>query len=323
MKKLLLIFALSLTVFACSSDSSDGNSCPTPESLDVNSLTNTTASLYWYTDIQSSLYQVEYGTFGFAQGSGTILTVPENSVHVEDLMGNTQYTYYVRVFCNESGEYSNWSTPYNFVTLNNNPYCEDPESFNVRLYNDSVSHNHIDLSWSNGDFDGSEIQYGIEGFTLGTGSTTQLTTTYPSYARISNLNADTSYDFYVRNTCGNNGFSSWIGPVTHSTLEEPFNENCIDPVNFTSTGSGTNASGSKYFDFTWDHDSSQNSWEIAIVEAGDPFSDNSISATSFDSVRLSYGGVTSGQAYDFYLRANCGGTDGFSGWVGPVTVTAQ
>ena len=319
MKKLLLIFTLSLTVFACSSDSSDGNSCPTPESLDVNSLTNTTASLYWYTDIQSSLYQVEYGTFGFAQGSGTILTVPENSVHVEDLMGNTQYTYYVRVFCNESGEYSNWSTPYNFVTLNNNPYCEDPESFNVRLYNDSVSHNHIDLSWSNGDFDGSEIQYGIEGFTLGTGSTTQLTTTYPSYARISNLNADTSYDFYVRNTCGNNGFSTWIGPVTHSTLEEPLNANCLDPFNFTLNQIYTTSAGSDVLVFSWEAMNGESTWQLHKVGYGQPVGTGTDIDTSYNPIQLT-NHTYSGVVYDFYVRAYCG-TDGYSDWVGPITVT--
>lgn len=319
MKKFILLFAISVFALGCSSsEDSDSSSCSKPAGLDVNNLTNTTASFYWYSDVDSALFQVEYGTFGFTQGSGTILTLPESNVHVEDLLPQTQYTFYTRVFCNETEAYSNWSTPFNFVTLNYNPYCEDPGNLNVQLYNDSVSFNHIDLSWSGGDFDGSQIQYGLEGFALGSGTINSYNTTYPSNARISGLNADTSYDFYVRNKCGDSGYSSWIGPLTQSTLEEPLNPSCLDPMNFTLDEIYT-VSGSDRLVFSWDAMNGENTWQLHKVGSGQPVGSGTTIDTSYNPIQLTNHTYT-GVVYDFYVRANCG-IDGYSDWVGPITVT--
>lgn len=321
MKKLVLLFAISILAFSCSSgDDSDSSNCSKPTNLDVHNLTNTTATFSWSTDIDSALFQVEYGPFGFTQGSGTILTVPETYVHVQDLLAQTQYAFYVRVFCNESGEYSNWSTPFNFVTLDNNPFCDDPGNLYAQQYNDSVSHNHIDLSWSDGDFDGSQIQYGLEGFTLGNGSILTLDQTiYPSNARISGLNADTSYDFYVRNICGDAGYSSWIGPLTHSTLEEPLNPSCLDPVNFTLDQIYTTSGGADVLVFSWEAMNGESTWQLNKTGYNDAPGSGTIIDTSYNPIQLTNHTHT-GAAYHFYVRAYCG-TDGYSDWVGPITVT--
>jgi len=326
MKKIILLFTISLFILGCGSDDSgDSNSCSTPGGLNVNNLTNTTASLSWNTNVNSSLYQVEYGTLGFSLGNGTTLTVPETYADVTNLQAQTQYAFYARVFCNDSNGYSNWAGPFSFVTLENNPYCNAPTNLGVDLYPNSVTHEYIDLTWSDGEYGGAQVQYGTQGFTFGNGTIETITDSYPSYKRIDGLNADTSYDFYVRNSCDQSGYSTWTGPFTYSTLENPTNPNCIDPANFTSNGTGTDVNGNKYFDFSWSHPDSQNSWEIARIIAGTTFNPStaSIIATSYDSVRITSATVNSGQAYDFFVRANCGGTNGFSGWTGPVTVTAQ
>lgn len=328
MKKIILLFTLSLFIIGCSKDDSTNelpivNACASPMNLSVNNLTNTTATLNWNVSGNAALFQVEYGEFGFSQGNGTQLNVPDEFTNIEDLQPSTQYTFYTRVFCNSTQTYSDWAN-FSFVTLADNPYCNDPSSFSQEFYPDSVTHNHVDLSWSEGAFDGSQIQYGLQGFTIGSGSIKNVTDNiYPSSTRIENLNAGTAYDFYVRNICENSGYSAWVGPITVTTLNEPANPNCVDPYNFVSQGTGTNTDGSKYFDFSWDHEASQNSWEIAVVPVGTAFNTNIVTATSFQPVRLSYNGVISGQAYDFYIRSNCGTADGFSDWVGPVTVTAQ
>ncbi|WP_289045047.1 hypothetical protein [uncultured Olleya sp.] len=327
MKKIILLFTLSLLNFACSEDDSstadEPNACASPTSLGANSITDTTASLYWYISENAALFQVEYGQFGFTQGNGTQLTVPGQFTNIEDLLPSTQYTFYTRVFCNSTQTYSDWVS-FSFATLDSNPYCQDPSNFSIDGYPDSLSHEYIDLTWSDGAFDGSQIQYGIQGFTIGSGSVKNETENiYPSYSRIENLNSDTSYDFYVRNICEESGYSAWIGPLTLSTLEEPANPNCNDPYDFTSQGTGTETDGSKYFDFSWSHENSQNSWEIIIIPVGSAFNTNNVIATSFQPVRISYNSIASGQAYDFYIRSNCGTTNGFSDWVGPVTVTAQ
>ncbi|MGY0391989.1 fibronectin type III domain-containing protein [Bizionia sp. KMM 8389] len=323
MRKIILLFAICIAIFSCSgsddSDSSSSNGCAKPIELGVTNLSNTNVTLQWASRANSSLYQVQYSTQGFTLGSGTVLTVPNTYAEVTDLQPQTQYAFYTRVFCNSTNRYSDWAGPYSFVTLEENPHCNVPSA----LYSDLATHNYIDINWSNGAFDGSQVAYGIEGITVDNANVITVNDEiYPSYKRVENLNAGTAYDFYVRNICENSGYSAWTGPITLNTLETPFNENCIDPTDFYSSGNGR-LSGDHYFDFTWSYADFQNSWEITVVPAGTAFSANNTIATSYEPVRLSYFDMVSGQAYDFYIRANCGGSNGFSDWVGPVTVTAE
>lgn len=76
----------------------------------------------------------------------------------------------------------------------------------------NVGLNEQELSWTEG---GTEtewnIEYGIEGFTQGTGTiinTTNLSET------IAGLTSSTNYDFYVQAVCGPGDESFWAGPVT-------------------------------------------------------------------------------------------------------------
>lgn len=323
MKKIILLFTISLFILGCGSDDSgdsgDSNSCSKPTDLYVGTITNSWVELNWNSQVSSSLFQVEYGTLGFTQGTGTTLSVPNTYTTIEDLEAETQYAFYVRVYCNDEGSYSNWAGPFSFVTTDNNPFCNDPSYFNVSLFGDSLGFDYVDLDWDNSGSDGFELEYGLEGFSLGNGTTQTASQT------VNGLTEETTYDLYLRLKCDDRGYSSWVGPLTITTESLPSNPNCIDPSNFTSTGTGVDANGDNYFNFTWSHPSSQTSWEVARIIAGTTFNPSTanILATSFDSVRITYGTTSSGQAYDFFLRANCGGTNGFSDWVGPITVTAQ
>ena len=321
MKKLLLLLTVSLFILGCSGsdDSGDSNPCATPGSLMVNNLTNTTASLTWSSFVDSSVYQVEYGTAGFSIGSGMQTTVPDTYVNIEDLTPQTQYAFYVRVYCNNTANYSDWAGPYTFVTLSNNPYCTDPSNFSEDFYPDSVSHNKVDLFWSDPSSDGSQIQYGIQGFNLGNGSIQVESEFYDQHATVNGLNADTAYDFYLRNVCENSGFSSWVGPITVRTKPAPLNPNCLDPVNFTLDEIYTNSNGSDILVFSWDGLNGENTWQLHKVVAGNPFSSGSTLDTSFNPIRLT-NHTSAGVVYDFYVRANCG-IDGYSDWIGPITVT--
>ena len=302
-----------------SDDSGDSNSCPKPTNLYVGTITNSWAELNWNFQQNSSLFQVEYGNLGFTQGTGTTISVPNTYANVENLEAETQYAFYVRGYCNDEASYSDWAGPFSFVTIDENPFCNDPSYFNVSFSGDSLGHDHVDLDWDNSGSDGFELEYGLEGFNQGNG------TIQTSSQTINGLTEETTYDLYLRLKCDDRGYSSWVGPLTITTESLPSNPNCVDPTSFTSTGTGTASNGAKYFDFTWNHPSSQTSWEVGRIIAGTTFNESTanITATSFDSVRITYGSTTSGQAYDFYLRANCGGTNGFSSWIGPVTVTAQ
>jgi PKD repeat protein len=95
----------------------------------------------------------------------------------------------------------------------------------------------------------SRIEYGPTGFTPGTGTLITLVTSSPFTA--TGLTSNTSYDFYVQDSCGLGVTSNWVGPFTFTT------NNC-PPVtaNFTYTVTGTTinvdgTSSSASF-FTWD-----------------------------------------------------------------------
>lgn len=69
----------------------------------------------------------------------------------------------------------------------------------------------VALSWTeHGTASTWDIEYGTQGFTLGTG--TQVTATTNPFT-IDNLASGTSYDFYVRANCGGGDESEWVGPV--------------------------------------------------------------------------------------------------------------
>ncbi|MFK7949135.1 MAG: S8 family serine peptidase, partial [Saprospiraceae bacterium] len=85
----------------------------------------------------------------------------------------------------------------------------------------NISGNSADVSWlAQGNETAWNIQYGLNGFTLGSGTTISGLTTNPS--TISNLSSSTAYDIYVQANCGVNGVSNWFGPVTLTTLCQSF-----------------------------------------------------------------------------------------------------
>ncbi len=65
-----------------------------------------------------------------------------------------------------------------------------------------------------------EVEYGLTGFSQGTGNT--VTVTSKPYT-LSGLNDTTSYDFYVRSICTVGDTSFWSGPISFLT---PFDMNC-------------------------------------------------------------------------------------------------
>ncbi len=70
------------------------------------------------------------------------------------------------------------------------------------------------LDWDTGTGASYTIEYGLKGFSLGTG--TQLSIASPPF-RINNLVANTDYDFYLRDQCGTAQASSWTAALRVQT----------------------------------------------------------------------------------------------------------
>ena len=111
------------------------------------------------------------------------------------------------------------------------PSCPSPYS----LVADSILTTSIDFSWTNGPADSIwEIQYGAPGFTLGTGTTVNLSS---NPATISGLTHSTCYDVWIRSICTVGDTSLWSGPIKICTKCAPVSDYCTnfdsDAVNTT------------------------------------------------------------------------------------------
>ncbi len=110
------------------------------------------------------------------------------------------------------------------------PTCPDPSALVVA----STDVTSAMLSWTeSGTADSWMVEYDVTGFTQGTGETVTADTN--TNFEISDLIANTSYDFYVKAICSDTDESEWVGPVSFETLvQTEFSVDCaVGPTNFT------------------------------------------------------------------------------------------
>ena len=91
---------------------------PRPTNLTVTNITETSAVLDW-TSAQTS-FDLQWGSLGFALGTGTIVNNISHPYSLSGLTAATGYSYYVRA--KEGSNYSAWAGPYNFYTAFPVPY---------------------------------------------------------------------------------------------------------------------------------------------------------------------------------------------------------
>lgn len=98
-------------------------SCPDPTNLASSNITTTSVDLSWNTYNPSATILVEYGSTGFAQGSGTVTTVTGNPATLSGLSQATCYDVYLREVC-AAGDSSAWIGPVSICT----DYTCDPNT---------------------------------------------------------------------------------------------------------------------------------------------------------------------------------------------------
>ena len=118
------------------------------------------------------------------------------------------------------------------VSVEEAPPCPRPNPFNVV----GVSSNSVTLNWTSGGTAPWQVEYGAPGFAPGTGT---LVNVNSNPVNISGLTPQTSYEFYIRDTCGALGVSTWTGPVSATTsclpVTAPWVED-FDGSNFSNSG---------------------------------------------------------------------------------------
>jgi|GEM_PF-1089515 len=177
----------------------------------------------------SSGYNVIYGTAGFdPKTAGTTQAMASTSGTISGLSPGTNYDAYVFSSC--GGSFSDTTGPISVTTALT---CQTPTSLGIA----NLAATSVDLSWTAG---GTEtiwdVEYGVSGFTQGTGTMVTGTTTNPH--SLTGLSANTSYDYYVRADCGGaNGTSPYAGPFTFTTPCVAFTAPYTESFDATSTPS--------------------------------------------------------------------------------------
>ena len=142
--------------------------------------------------------------------SGTCIASVYNPGSTDRVVSNLSLTagttYYIIV--------STWANPnclsFDFQVLDQT--CPAPANI---FASTPVAHNSADLNWIEmGSATQWEVEYGLLGFTPGTGSSS-IATSMPH--TISSLSVNSTYDVYVRAICGAGDSSYWVGPYSFTT----------------------------------------------------------------------------------------------------------
>ena len=83
--------------------------CPDVTGLATSNVTYNSVTLNWTADPMAEGWMIEYGYMGFAQGTGTNVTVQENSYVANGLEDETPYDFYVKAICGEDWNSEGWT----------------------------------------------------------------------------------------------------------------------------------------------------------------------------------------------------------------------
>lgn len=126
-----------------------------------------------------------------------------------DFSGYTGNDHHIAFMHDETNDYS--EILFDDISYKTMPTCLEP----IDVHTESYSSISAIINWEDYTTDAFfEIEYGESGFTQGTGTIEQVTGTA---FEITDLNPETSYQYYVRSNCGASGTSEWVGPKQFTT----------------------------------------------------------------------------------------------------------
>lgn len=182
---------------------------------------------------------------------------------------------------------------------------------------DSVSATAAKVNWVSGAGNtGYKLEYGAAGFTPGTGTT--VTGTYPTSPAtppviLTGLMANSTYDVYFEEYCAGPDTVGFPTPQTFTTTKL-----CGAPTAFTDSNLTSNS-----VDVGWAQAGAYTEawvmWGPAGTSPGSAgwMVDTILSPTTTYTIT----GLNSSTGYDIFLATNCGGANGVSDTVGPLSIT--
>ncbi|UGS23876.1 T9SS type B sorting domain-containing protein [Flavobacterium channae] len=293
--------------------------CLQPDNLTVSAIGDTSVNLSWSNPTGASLWEVEYGPTGFAQGTGTLVTgiTSNNPYTLNGLTAATTYDFYVRAICGEDNP-SPWSDSETFTTA----LCAASQQcdFVFRMTD----------SWGDG-WNGNTMTVRQFGQTVAVIGSTFTAGAGPVNVTVALCSGQPFELFW--NTGG--GFANEVGvsiidPLGVQIYNKPFNTGtqgtvlysgpalCTPPtcpapsnivVSALTTSSGT---------VTWTDNAGATEWQIIIQPIGTGYPPNgaAVTATVYGVPTYDFSGFPSATQYEVYVRAICDPTDS-SIWAGP------
>lgn len=280
--------------------------CANPSAQNAINVTGFSSDITWTPGGLETEWNVYWGEAGFVPGGvGSTLLANQTAfpITLTGLTPNTSYQFYVQAVCGPTPDLqSMWIGPF---TWNTPVYCNDPSGLSSTGFTTTTT----DISWTAGGVETSwNLEYGPNGFTPGTGTASVETSTSLT---LSGLTPGTDYCYYVQSICGTgpDSSSNWVGPNCFSTLvacPEPSN---LGAINITNTAAN----------LLWQAGGIETSWNVEWGLPGfTPGVGEEVGGALGTSSNPHYAtGLTESNSYEFYVQADCGGTDGTSVWVGP------
>jgi len=97
------------------------------------------------------------------------------------------------------------------------------------LSSSELTSNSVDLFWTENNTSTSwQLEYDVTGYTQGTGAKSVVVS---DSITLGSLSSNTTYDAYVRSICSSTDTSSWVGPITFTTLCAPFSAPYVEDFN--------------------------------------------------------------------------------------------
>ncbi|MEO6131720.1 MAG: fibronectin type III domain-containing protein, partial [Saprospiraceae bacterium] len=278
-----------------------GYSCSTPTWPITTNVTQSTATFSWDPVPGAVSYSVQTRLPG-----GTWYNAPGNpfystTVTIGGFTPGTTYEWRVRTCCG-GGQYSNWTYPVTFTTLNGT-YCNTP----AWLYTTNITQNSATLDWETVS---GATSYSVQWRNPG-GAWNNLSggPFYSSWASFNGLTPATTYEWRVRSNCTNGGYSEWSYIVSFTTL----GYSCYTPTWPITTNVTQNSAS-----FSWDQVSGAQGYTVQVRLLNGTWYD--ISGNPFYNTYASVYGLNPNTTYQWRVRANCGGGQ-YSNWTNPITFT--
>lgn len=300
MKKLIYLNILGILIVACSKSDDEPvinqeYECIAPTSLLTSLVTHNLAKLHWDENGHSIGFVLEYGEVGFTGGNGFIIEDVRSPHTIENLDASTDYEFFVTSVCVDGTSFE--------ASVRKGFRTEDCPIVNIY---DAISITEVSATvrWHDNSFvNNYDVEYGEEGFVLGTGTTRTVT---ERKIDLVDLNGGTKYDVYVRTKCGN-VFGDYSEKFTFET--QPL---CFTPTNIYWVTRTSNS-----VRIAW-NGQGESSWQIQYGHSGFPLGTGTFLNTSSNPYTIQ--GLNSNTTYEIYIRANCG-SDGYSEWSQSYVVT--